>query len=81
MTDLGKLEHIIYLVNQYQSELSRSKSSYDMEMQAYFNCVTAFSRVNGKPPQKPKSPMPIDENSSDYIKRIKAILEVSNESS
>ena len=77
MNDIAKLEHIISLVKQYEAEVSRSKEAYRLSMTLY-NERLFWSREAGKNPVEdmPKQPITIEENCSDYLKRIEATLSI-----
>ena len=70
MTDSAKLEHIIYLVRKFEEELSRSQKAYEIAMKAY-----SANLINGIPAKCPSQPISFEDNASDYLARIKAILE------
>jgi len=75
MTDLAKLEHIIYLTTEYQKETSRSEKAYLLKMEAW-SMQAAMLPLADELADIPSAPITVEENSSDYLKRIKAILEV-----
>lgn len=70
MTNLDKLEHIVYLVRKYENEMSRSKEAYSLAMTVY-----AQSKSLGIDNlETPSLPISSEDNALNYILRIKGIL-------